>query len=79
MNEKTCPKYQKCPIFSGEGLKREQSKDVYRNLFCEAGKEKFSLCKRFIVSEKTGNPVPPNILPNSTYSIDEIIEMIDKN
>lgn len=72
-----CPKYQKCPIFSGEGLKREQSKMTYRNLFCEAGKEKFESCKRYIASEETGKPVPVSVLPNSSLPMDEILALVN--
>ncbi len=72
-----CPKFAKCPIFSGDGLKREQSKSTYRNLYCEAGVEKYESCKRFIAAEKTGKPAPVSILPNSTLPMDEIIAIIN--
>ena len=74
-----CPKTENCPLFKGEILQRDQSTNIYKVLFCEAGKEKYMTCKRYIASEKTGKPVPANILPNSSKSIDEIIEIINKN
>ncbi len=76
MENKICPKYEKCPIFSGEAFKRQTSKDVYQALYCKAGAEKFKSCKRYIVSEKTGKPVPPTIMPNAQKSVEEIIEAI---
>ncbi len=79
MNEEVCPKTAKCPLFKGEILKRDQSTKIYKTLFCNAGIEKYSLCKRYIVSERTGKPVPPNILPNSSKTIDEIIAIMNNS
>ncbi len=76
MEEQICPKYQKCPIFSGEAFKRQSSKEVYQNLFCKAGPEKYKTCKRYIVAEKAGKPAPITIMPNSQKSVEEIIAMI---
>ena len=75
--ERFCPKIKKCPIFSGEGLKREQSKQTYKNLYCEAGNDRYGACKRYIISEKTGKSAPASILPNSSLEIDEIIKMME--
>lgn len=71
MNEKTCPKTSKCPIFVGV-LKDTKYVDTYKMLFCLNGEEGRSKCKRFQVSEKAGK-CPPDILPNSSKSVDEII------
>lgn len=78
MEKNVCPKYKKCPIFQGHGLKREQSKLTYRSLYCEAGAAKFESCKRYIASEKTGKPAPVSIMPNSSLEMDEIIKLINE-
>lgn len=74
--EKNCPKTEKCPIFIGGVLKREQSEKIYRSLFCTAGYENYSKCVRYIIAQKTKKPVPISILPNSTKPIDKIIESL---
>jgi hypothetical protein len=76
MKNEICPKFENCPIYSGEAFKRQASKEVYQSLYCKAGAEKFKSCKRYIVSEKTGKPVPPTIMPNAQKSIEEIVEAI---
>ena len=76
--ENVCTKYKSCPIFSGEAFKRSNSADIYKKLFCNAGKKKYEQCKRFIVSEKIGKPAPNYIMPNSSKSIEEIIEITNK-
>ena len=71
-----CPKAEKCPIFVGGVLQRKESEEIYRSLFCTAGEEKYTTCKRYIVANKTGLEVPLDILPNCFKSTEEIIEMI---
>lgn len=79
MKPDICPKSEKCPIFVGGVLQRPESEEVYRKLFCRAGKEKYSTCKRFIVSNKTGGkPVPINVMPNCYKTVDEIMEELSK-
>jgi ssDNA-binding Zn-finger/Zn-ribbon topoisomerase 1 len=74
----TCPKSEKCPIFIGGVLKRKESEQVYRNLYCNAGEKVFTKCKRFIISEKIGKDAPINILPNCTKDVDEIIKIMQE-
>jgi hypothetical protein len=78
MSEQTCPKYEKCPIFTGESFVMEGSSQIYKELYCLAGPERYQTCKRFIVSEKTGLPVPRNIMPNTELTIEEIIKKVKK-
>ena len=72
MEKEPCPKVVKCPLFNGILLKRSTSEDVYKNLYCNAGKEKWSNCKRYMVAEKVGK-CADWILPNSTFTVDQII------
>jgi len=73
MNYKICPKLEKCVIFQEGVLYSEQTGKTYKDLYC-LQPEKYHLCKRYIVSEKTGLSIPKNIMPNSKLSIDEIIK-----
>jgi hypothetical protein len=72
METNVCPKTPKCPIFSGI-LKGTEFTETYKKLYCEAGEEGRKKCRRFQVAEKVG-VCPPDILPNSSKSVDEIIE-----
>jgi hypothetical protein len=78
MSELTCPKFEKCPIFTGESFVIEGSSQIYKELYCLAGPERYQTCKRFIVSEKTGMPVPKTIMPNTELTIEQIIEKMKK-
>jgi hypothetical protein len=78
MSEQTCPKYEKCPIYTGESFMLKGSSQIYKELYCLAGPERYKTCKRYIVSEKTGIPVPKNIMPNTELSVEEIIKKIKK-
>ncbi|MBN2776714.1 MAG: hypothetical protein JXR36_03685 [Bacteroidales bacterium] len=77
--DNTCPKFTKCPIFQGGSSATPQSEEVYRQLFCNAGPDKYKSCKRFMVSEATGKPVPRNIMPNSFLSVDDIVNVMKLN
>ncbi|MGE0079119.1 MAG: hypothetical protein AB7S48_14775 [Bacteroidales bacterium] len=73
---KNCPKLEKCPIYIKNVFINPKAGETYRNIFCTAGHEKYTTCKRYIVSEKTGKPVPENIMPNTILTIDEIISKL---
>ncbi len=74
----TCPKYLACPIFQKTVAASEQTLENFKNLYCNAGKEAYSQCKRFIVAQQTGHAPPAFVMPNSQLSIDEIIELTNK-
>lgn len=71
MDAQICPKTPKCPIFNGI-LKGTEYTETYKKLYCEAGEAGRNKCRRFQVAEKVGM-CPPDILPNSIKSVDEII------
>jgi hypothetical protein len=71
-----CPKTPKCPLFNDGLLKRQDSAETYKKLYCKS-ETKFKECKRYIVSEQVGK-CPPFVLPNSSYTIDEIIERMKR-
>jgi hypothetical protein len=71
MEAAICPKTPKCPIFNGV-LKGTEYTETYKKLYCEAGEDGRNRCRRYQVAQKVG-VCPPDILPNSSKSIDEII------
>lgn len=70
-----CPNSITCPIFSGVLKGKEFTTKAYKKQYCEAGVEGRNNCMRYQVKQKVG-VVPPDLLPNSTKSIDEIIRNI---
>ena len=74
--ENICPKYRNCRLFNGHLLKRKQSEEAYKNLYCQNYTEKnWEQCKRYQVSERIGE-TPDWVMPNSGYSIDEIVQKL---
>jgi hypothetical protein len=74
METELCPKTPKCPIFNGV-LQGTQYTDTYQNLYCKSGTTGRLKCRRFQVAEKCGM-CPPDILPNSSKTVDDIINMM---
>lgn len=75
-NSINCPKLEKCPIYIKNVFLNPNAGETYRKIYCTAGFAKYSTCKRFIVSEKTGKPIPETIMPNSSLTVDEIISRL---
>lgn len=73
-NNTTCPKFEKCPIYQKNVFINEKAGETYRSLYCTAGEQKYTTCKRFLVSNKVGRPAPDNIMPNCSLSVEQIIE-----
>lgn len=73
MNAETCKNYEKCPIFNGTLKGMEMTTKNYQSQYCNAGPSGWNNCKRYLVKEKTGK-CPPNLLPNSLKTIEQIIE-----
>jgi hypothetical protein len=67
-----CPKTPKCTLFNDNLLKRAESAEVYKNIFCRDS-SKYKECKRYIVSEKVGK-CADFVMPNSMLTIEQIIE-----
>ncbi len=65
-----CPIYEKCPIYLGILKGKTITSKAYVQFFCDS--DHHIKCKKYIVKEATG-VCPPNILPNSVLSVDEII------
>ncbi len=72
---RVCPKYKNCIIFRAKTVDDTHA-EIYKKIYCTAGIEKYEKCKRYIISEKTGVSPPEEIMPNSIYSIDEILTLM---
>ncbi len=70
--ESTCKNFEKCPIYNGILKDKATTSNNYRNQYCNAGEDGWLRCKRYLVKEKTGK-CPPDLLPNSFKTIEEII------
>ncbi len=76
MTDGFCFKKETCSLFSKNLLRRKQSEEVYKSLYCNT-KDNWKQCKRYLVSKKLGS-CPDFVMPNSNYSVEEIIEKYNK-
>jgi hypothetical protein len=67
-----CSKTQTCPLFNDNLLKRKESAETYKNIYCRDN-TKHKECKRYIISEKVGK-CANFVMPNSMLSIEQITE-----
>ena len=68
-----CPNVARCPIYTGILEGKTMTIKAYKSIYCE---NKFKECKRYLVKEATG-VCPPDLLPNSHLSIDEIVQSLN--
>jgi hypothetical protein len=66
-----CPKKNGCPLFNDRIFIRKSYGEVYKKLYCTAGKERWTQCRRYQVIEKLGQ-CADFIMPNSRASFEEI-------
>ena len=50
---------------------------TFKHLYCENGKEGREKCKRYQVAARAGK-CPPDLLPNSKVSVDDIIKIMEQ-
>jgi len=77
MEAMQCPKTPACPIFNGI-LKGTEYTEVYKKQYCEAGEVGRKRCRRFQVAAVAGK-CPPNVLPNSTKTVEQIVDEMKKS
>ena len=77
VGDKVCEKTVKCPIYAGLLASNELLIQTYKHLYCENGEAGRAKCKRYQVAMKAGS-CPPEILPNSTLSVDDIIKRMEE-
>ncbi len=66
-----CNLASQCPIFNGILTGKESTSRAYRVQFCEAGEDNWNTCKRFMTKNRFGK-CPPDLLPNSSLTIEAI-------
>lgn len=76
MGTQLCKNFEKCPIYAGVLKDKLATSTGYKKQYCEAGEQGWLACKRYQVKERTGK-CPPNLLPNSIQSIEEIINSMN--
>lgn len=78
MTDKICEKSEKCPIYRGVLESNPVLIKTYKHLYCENGAVGRASCKRYQVALRVGS-CPPDILPNSHLSVNEIVRRIENS
>jgi hypothetical protein len=77
VNTPFCPNYTGCQIINIEGFISDPvKKDLFISVFCEAGKENWSQCKRYQTKNEL-NLCPDFVMPDSAYTTDEILDKLE--
>lgn len=78
MSKVYCPNYNTCTLVNeSEFSIREIIKRNYIKEFCQGEKKEWEDCKRFIVKNAL-QFCPPFVLPDTTLTLDEIIDKFDR-
>ncbi len=74
-----CPRQKVCNLFNDKikTFKSKKSLEIYKKLYCNAKDEYWKECKRLMIYKKTGKWAD-FIMPNSSYTIEQIIERMEK-
>lgn len=73
-----CPNHSGCQIIHIEGfVSASPGKDFYIRKYCEAGENSWSNCARYLTHKKL-NLCPDFVLPDSDFSIDEILDKLEE-
>jgi hypothetical protein len=76
--ENICSGSAKCPIFNGILSGKEMTSRAYRLQYCESTDQNWHLCKRFMTKKQYG-VCPPELLPNSPLTVDQIAAKYNLN
>jgi hypothetical protein len=78
MNNNFCPNHNGCQIITIDGFVEDLAlKGFYIKNYCESAETKWKSCKRYITREQL-NMCPDFILPDSTLTIDEILDKLEE-
>lgn len=78
MSDQFCPNINTCRLVSTEQvIPDEEEKENYINTWCRQDTEKWKGCKRF-ETKKTLGFCPDFVKPDTTLSIDEIIDKFEE-
>ena len=73
--EDVCVKMGKCPIFNEGTLLNEKTGETYKTVYCMT--ERYKQCKRYLASQKCTRPLPVQVLPNASITVDEIVRRVE--
>ena len=78
MQGKNCPNYINCQLVHKEEVLPDKKKQgQYIRDYCLAGKEAWGQCKRYL-TKKELNFCPDFVLPDSPWSPDEILDILEE-
>ena len=77
MPKNYCPNYQGCKIINIQGfVQNPYEKLVYLNTYCESVEQAWNSCKRY-QTKLALNFCPDFVLPDSNFTIDEILDKFE--
>ena len=65
----------KCPIFNEGTLLNERTGETYKNVYCTT--ERYKQCKRYLAAQRCNGPIPVQVLPNASITVNEIVKRIN--
>lgn len=78
MENNICANYNICRLVNAEDFTIETAKKQdYLKTYCTAGKPVWSRCRRFVVKREL-DFCPDFVLPDSTFTIAEVVEKFDE-
>lgn len=78
MNNNFCPNHSSCQIIQVEEFVKDAvKKNFYISAYCEAGEYSWIACKRY-QTKKILNMSPDFLLPDSTLTIEEILDKLEE-
>lgn len=67
-----CPLLESCAIFQNKVQHNEMVGLTYRSLYCTQVNRKYKACRRYQLCLELGTQVHHSVLPNSSYSLEEV-------
>ncbi|MBK7030087.1 MAG: hypothetical protein IPH45_13145 [Bacteroidales bacterium] len=76
MEYSPCPSKKNCQVFTIQGFVPLEKKVFYAGNFCDAGEPSWKQCKRYNTKLEL-NLCPDFVLPDSEFTIDEILDRLE--
>ncbi|MBN2174355.1 MAG: hypothetical protein JW731_09495 [Bacteroidales bacterium] len=78
MEDPNCPNYNSCRLVNLQDFKfQDTTRKKYIEIYCSTGEANWNSCKRYL-TKKTLGFCPDFVLPDTTLSLNEIIEKFDE-